>query len=181
MKIKVNINKKSFIIIFTVILIITGILSIYAFSDYINGKADIMGHSADEVDVQIGGSTRLIQNALDELVGTTKCELTAKELRDIGCPIGTYLYNAKRVCSDASCAGSASKDAICTFFFSTVDNSASVPSCYGRGSFGGEICGSCNSETEVNNFCGAGSPCQICQFYGGTYRWVTHWGVICRR
>lgn len=136
MKIKVKVNKRSFFIILASVLVLISIFAAYAYNDFVNGKASIMGHSSDELDVKVTSraGTEIItplQGALDNLVGKTKCGLTSAQLKDPGCPIGTYLYSAKRVCSsDGSCPGSASGDAICIAFFSTIDNSASIPSCY---------------------------------------------------
>lgn len=136
MKIKVTISKRWFIVILIATLILTGIFAAYAYNDFVNGRASIMGHSSDEVDVKVTsragtGIITPLQGALDNLVGKTKCGLTSAQLQDPGCPTGTYLYSAKNVCSSVgSCPNSAPKDAICIAFFSTDDNSANIPSCY---------------------------------------------------
>jgi len=71
MKITINIIKKHFFVFILLILISAGIFIAFAYnSDSKNKKGSspaIFGHSADEVEVNINGETKTLQEALDSL------------------------------------------------------------------------------------------------------------------
>ena len=71
MKITINIIKKHFFVFILLILISAGIFIAFAYnSDSKNKKYSspaIFGHSADEVEVNINGETKTLQEALDFL------------------------------------------------------------------------------------------------------------------
>lgn len=142
MKIKTEL-KRSYLFIFLVVaLLAAGFLTVYAKDsnpDNDPSKPPIFGHSADEVDIlnvdRAGNPVPYsLQKQLNDVPGKAICSLTAKQLRDDGCPAGSYLYRAKYI--SPSAIGEPG-DAFCKYFYSITDNSASPPACYDT--FGNEM------------------------------------------
>lgn len=154
-------------------------------------QAASFGHTADELNVYLGAGgtepcigTKTLQDAIaskclggttsadpSAVSGLTFCELTVKELRDYGCPYGSYLAKIKYF--HLTEAGGP-RDAYCKIFSSTNDNSADtaanpIKSCYGavyRASVSDVNAGTC--ATVGNNVaCSELNDC--CPHSGGAY------------
>ena len=69
MKIEVNIKKKYFLIFLVTILLVVAGIAAYAYTSNFpttqNGNATTMGHSADEINVDVGGNVMSLQNAIN--------------------------------------------------------------------------------------------------------------------
>src|SRR3989344_5766094 len=68
MKIAINISKKYFFLILAGILILAGVIAVYAYN---SGRSpSVFGHSAEELEVNISGSPMTLQYAIDNnLIG----------------------------------------------------------------------------------------------------------------
>lgn len=66
MKIEVNLSKKYFFVILGVILLVGGLMLSYAYdSNFQGGNATMMGHSADEINININGQVMSLQQAFN--------------------------------------------------------------------------------------------------------------------
>jgi hypothetical protein len=143
MKIKISITKIRLFLLLGAILILIGVFATYAYNtnfDKTITQPPISGQSSDEVNVLLATAAdgtkdiRTLQITFNDLPGKTLCELTSLELRNVGCPVGTYLA---RMNSFVAAGDGNYRDAYCKAFFSTNDNSADgaanhILSCYGK-------------------------------------------------
>ncbi|MCF7910589.1 hypothetical protein K9L16_02875 [Candidatus Pacearchaeota archaeon] len=68
MKIEVNIEKKHFYFITGLIVLMFGVFIVNAYNPYLSGGTpSIMGHSADELDVELGGNTLTMQQVFNSI------------------------------------------------------------------------------------------------------------------
>lgn len=172
MKIEVNLEKKYLFFVFSVILIFVGVVLVFAYNPSFNGgNAAIVGHSADEVNVQIFGVERTSQQILDNFYGKSECNINATELKLWGCPSNSYLYKIN-INANSSCK-----------LFYTNFTLNSVPWCYpvnhpigGGGPSCPDRCGQCVLAGECSQ-CSCDGISYIC--YGGSWRYPAPRNINC--
>lgn len=176
MEFEVNINRKHGMILAFALVFLLGSIVVYAYSStFTGGNPSVMGHSADEVNVFIDGFAGPIttQSAFDVFFGKTVCKISSDDLKNKGCPSGSYLYRIQKISTPGS-----SNDAFCRRFYTSYDNSANPYECYISGEpppeseSCGEVLCSAGSHSEPL-CCELGTPAfgYICGIRDGNWGW----------
>jgi hypothetical protein len=144
MGLHIHIEKRYFYVIATLIVLLIGALLVIAFNPSFNkaaSEAATFGHSADETVVRFSdGTLETVQNILtDKPLKIYECSLSADELKNKGCPLGTSLYKIVSVCpSSGSCSVAVGSGGFCRWeMYTNIEQAPQKPTCYQAASGGG--------------------------------------------
>ena len=168
MKIEVNLEKKYLFFVFAILLIFAGFVLVFAYNpSFSGGNPPVLGHSADEVNVQIGNTVRTSQDLIDNFYGKAECVINSTELKTKGCPSKSYLHkvnvNANSSCKQFYTNYTVNPAQWCYF----GDHLTTPPS----GSTTHPICGICSQIESGQVCCVVGLICAYDR-YSDVWRWM---------